>query len=437
MVRWTEASNLHSIPTDCPQRDERKGWLNDMTVRIDQALYNYDLSSFYSKWIDDIGDTQASDGSIRDYAPSLGSETPADPVSASYLLVALKSYMFYGNERIIRQHYDGFKKWVDYLNLRTENGIVNYSSWGDWAPPIKFATESGVNAGWVSKYTPGAFMSTGYLYYCARIVSEMAYFLGNKDDEIFYKKLAIKTAGVFNKKYWNEQFGGYELNNQACNSFALFLGLVDKEKIPRVIDNLVADVKKHDYHLTTGNLCTKYLLEMLTEHGYPEVAYKIAIQETYPGWGFMLANGATTLWERWEYETSAMNSLNHPMMGSVDSWFYKYLVGILPDPSKVGFEKFTIHPYIINEIDFVEGEYNSVKGIIKSAWNKTPGLINMDITIPGNSTAIVYIPTRNIANITESNQKIENLNEIKFLRTEDSYAVYQVGSGTYHFKSDW
>jgi alpha-L-rhamnosidase len=434
MVCSTEASNLYSIPTDCPQRAERLGWLNDLTVRIDQALYNFNLSRFYSKFINDIEDTQDADGSITDTAPFRWGNRPADPVDASYLLLALKSYEFYGNERIIRQHYDGLKEWIDYLNSRTENGIVNYSYWGDWSPPIEF----GVNSGPVSKFTPGLLMSTGYLYYCSRIISQMADLLGNENDKSFYTKLAEKTAIAFNNKYWDEKTRGYGSNNQACNSFALFLGLVDKEKVPSVVDNLAKDVVNHNYHLTTGNLCTKYLLEMLTEHGYSEVAYKIAAQETYPSWGFMLANGATTLWERWEYATgSGMNSLNHPMMGSVDSWFYKYLVGILPDANGIGFEKFTIHPYIIDELNFVEGEYNSVKGIIKSGWKKEPGSIYLNVTIPGNSTAVVYIPTKNKNSITEGNRKIDLLNGVKFLRIEDKYSVYEVGSGTYHFKSNW
>lgn len=434
MVRSTEASNLYSIPTDCPQRSERMGYLNDMTVRIDQALYNFNFSRFYTKWIDDIEDTQGPDGPITDTAPFRWGERPADPVSASYLLLALKSYEFYGNERIIRHHYKGLKAWVDYLNSRTEDGIVNYSSWGDWSPPVEF----GVNSGPVSKNTPGVYMSTGYLYYCSRMISQMAGLLGNENDKLIYARLSEKTAVAFNGKYWNEKTGGYGSNNQACNSFALFLGLVDKEKIPRVVENLVKDVENHNYHLTTGNLCTKYLLEMLTENGYPEIAYKIATQETYPSWGFMLANGATTLWERWEHETGgAMNSHNHPMMGSVGSWFYKYVLGILPDIDNPGFEKFTIHPVIFNELDFAEGKYQSIKGMIKCSWRKEEGSMFLNVTIPGNSIATIYVPTKNFKSITESNREVGKVDELKFLKAEGNYALFQVGSGFYRFKSDW
>lgn len=435
MVAATEASNLHSVPTDCPQRDERMGWLNDLTVRIEQALYNYDLSRFYAKFIDDVEDTQGPDGTITCTAPYRYGTRPADPVCASYLLLALKSYEFYGNTEIIRRHYAGLKAWVDFLNSRTENGIVNYSYYGDWSPPIAFGVDGSSP---VSQFTPGKLMSTGYLYYCSRIISRMAGIIGNQADVKYYEELAVKTAEAFNKTWWDEKAGGYGSNNQACNSFALFLGIVDKEKIPSVVNNLVADVQKHDNHLTTGNLCTKYLLEMLTENGQVETAYKIATQETYPSWGYMLANGATTLWERWEFETGgAMNSHNHPMMGSVDSWFYKYILGILPDANGPGFEKLTIHPYIIGDLTFAEGELNTIKGRIKSAWKKEKGSVYLTISVPCNSLATVYVPSTNTRSITEGNRSIRNRKEIKFLFAKDNYAVYQVGSGTYQFKSEW
>ncbi|HZK97017.1 MAG TPA: family 78 glycoside hydrolase catalytic domain [Prolixibacteraceae bacterium] len=438
MVANTESNNLHSIPTDCPQRDERMGWLNDMTVRIEQALYNFDLSRFYMKWIDDIRDTQGADGTITDTAPFRWGFRPADPVSASYLLVALKSYEFYGNESIIRQNFNGLKAWVDYLHSRTDDGIVNYSYWGDWSPPEEFGTPGSIGSGAVSKYTPGKFISTGYLYYCAGIISQMASIIGNNEDKIHYCKIAIRIAEAINKTYWKDDIGGYGSNNQACNSFALFLGIADKYKINRVIANLVEDVKNHNFHLTTGNLCTKYLLEALTENGHADIAYKIATQDSYPGWGFMLANGATALWERWENKTGGeMNSHNHPMMGSVGSWFYKYVLGILPDIHGPGFEKFFIKPHIFNNFDFAEGEFHSIKGIIKSGWKKENGFLQMNLTIPGNSIAKVYVPTLNREKIKENNVDIDQSKGLKFLGMEDDYAIFELGSGSYHFKSVW
>ena len=435
MVSWTEANNLHSIPTDCPQRDERMGWLNDLTVRIEQALYNFDLSRFYPKFIKDIEDTQGADGTITCTAPFKYGSRPADPVCTSYLLLAWKTYEFYGNEEIIRQHYSGLKAWVDYLISRTKDGIVDYSYYGDWSPPLAFGEGP---YGAVSKNTPGLLMSTGYLYYDCKLISWMAHLLKKDADEARYAKIAERTAKAFNSKYWNEQTGGYGSNNQACNSFALYLGLVDKERVPRVVENLVKDVKAQDYHLTTGNLCTKYVLEVLSDHGYPDVAMKIAAQETYPSWGYMLANGATTLWERWEGNgTGAMNSLDHPMMGSVDSWFYRYCLGILPDVRYPGFEKFTIRPSIVADLNSADGQFTSTKGPIKSSWKKEDGFFYLDVTIPGNSTASVYVPTKDRSGITEGGQPVAQVKDVKFLNMQDDYAVYQIGSGSYRFKSKW
>ena len=434
MVVNTEASNLHSVPTDCPQRDERMGWLNDLTVRIEQAIYNFDMSRFYDKFIDDIEDTQEEDGTITDVVPFRFGMRPADPVSASYLILAQKSYEFYNNSRMIYDHYDGMKAWVDYLYSRSNDGHVEYSYYGDWCPPRDFLMDP--NGSGVSRDTPGQLMSTGYLYLCALILSDMAELIDRPNDVVYYKKLADETAAAFNREYWNEEIGGYASNNQASNSFALYLGIVEEENVSRVISNLVEDVKKHDYHLTTGNLCTKYLMEVLSDYGYSEIAYKIATQTTYPSWGFMIENGATTLWERWEHLTGdAMNSHNHPMMGSVGSWFYKYVLGIAPSAEHPGFEQFTLRPFIFEELDFVEGQLETIRGTIEISWRKEKNnLLKMDVTIPPNSTAIVYLPANHQNKIREKGKNISRINEIEIVGEENGNIVAKIGSGNWSFE---
>ena len=434
MVVNTEASNLHSVPTDCPQRDERMGWLNDLTVRIEQAIYNFDMSRFYDKFIDDIEDTQEKDGTITDVVPFRFGMRPADPVSASYLILAQKSYEFYNNSRIIDDHYDGMKAWVDYLYTRTNDGVVEYSYYGDWCPPRDFLMDP--NGSGVSRDTPGQLMSTGYLYHCALLLSDMAARIDRPDDVVYYQKLSDEIAAAFNREYWNEETGGYASNNQASNSFALYLGIVDEDKVPRVISNLVEDVKKNDYHLTTGNLCTKYLLEVLSDYGYSEIAYKIATQTTYPSWGYMLANGATTLWERWEHLTGdAMNSHNHPMMGSVGSWFYKYVLGIAPSAEHPGFEQFTIKPFIFEDLDFVEGQLETIRGTVKVSWRKEKNnLLKMDVTIPPNSTATVTLPADHQRKIREGGKNISRINEIEIVGVENGNIVTRIGSGEWNFE---
>jgi alpha-L-rhamnosidase len=437
MVQHTEASNLYSVPTDCPQRDERMGWLNDMTVRIEEALYNFNLHRFYAKFIEDICDAQDEKGGIADTAPFRYGARPADPVSASFLLLAAKSYEYYGNTEIIRRHYAAMKAWVDYLSTRTKNGIVDYSYYGDWSPPAAFGMK-GEGYGAISVNTPGQLMSTGYLYYSAKILSQLAKVIGNVDDQKKYDDLAARTMQAFNDKYWDEEKGGYGTNNQSCNAFAVFLGAPGKERLPRVMANLVKDVKEHGYHLTTGNLCTKYLLEALTENGEAEVAYKIATQVTYPSWGYMLSEGATTLWERWEYATGgSMNSHNHPMMGSVGSWLYKYVAGILPDPQHPGFGQFILRPYVFDGLDHAAATYQSVKGEIRSSWKKTKGGLEYNVSVPANSVATIYIPSKDAGSIKEGGGRISRLKGCKFLRMEKQAAVYEIGSGDYRFESKW
>lgn len=390
MVRNTESNNLHSVPTDCPQRDERMGWLNDLTVRIEQAIYNFDMSRFYAKFIKDVSDTQDELGRITCVAPFRFGMRPASPVSASYLIMAEKSYEFYGNRRIIADNYEGMKAWTDYLASRTENGVVQYSAYNDWCAPYLNNPNMAE-----SPDTPGLMMSTGYLFFCESLISRMAAVLGLEEDARSYADRAAATRAVYNREWWNEEKGGYYSNNQACNSFALWLGMPEADQVPRVVENLARDVREHDYHLTTGNLCTKYLMEMLTEHGHVDEAYRIASQTTYPSWGFMLANGATSLWERWENLTGGgMNSHDHPMMGSVGSWFYKYLVGITPDWDHPGFEHFTVKPYVPKGLASVEGSLETVRGKIAVSWKKQGSTIFLDVDVPGGATATVYVPSR-------------------------------------------
>lgn len=177
-------------------------------------------------------------------------------------------------------------------------------------------------------------------------------------------------------------------------------------------------------------------MEVLTENGQAEVAYKIATQTTYPSWGFMLANGATTLWERWEYLTGdAMNSHNHPMMGSVGTWFYKYVLGIAPNVNYPGFEQFTIKPHLLKELTFAEGKLETVKGTIAVSYRRQGNRLVMNVTVPANSTALLYLPARSVNGVTENGKKIASIDEISFLKAENGYVVLKVGSGNYQFNS--
>jgi alpha-L-rhamnosidase len=394
LVRNTEASNQHSIPTDCPQRDERMGWLNDMGARLDELLFNYNASRFLPKWLDDIQDAQHPlSGAITDTAPYRFGSRPADPVSVCYLLIPWQLYRHYGDRRILSEHYIGLKAWVDYLVSRSTDGILAYCYYGDWAPPISEGVDGSSP---VSAHTPGALVSTAFLFYHASLLVRIAQVLGNALDATLYTGLAEHIRVAFNREFWNEALGGYGSNNQACNVLALYVGLAPEERKPRIFANLVHDVETlHHCHLTTGNLCTRYLLEVLSAFSRSDLALKVALQTTYPSWGFMLENGATSLWERWELATgSGMNSHNHPMLGSVGSWLYKVLGGIDVQEDAVGFDCIFIHPYITPEVGFCRAAVNTMRGRVESAWQtgKNPGSYSLQVRVPVNSRADVVIP---------------------------------------------
>ena len=445
MVRQTEASNLHSLPTDCPQRDERMGWLNDMAARTEEAIYNFDMVRLLSKWTADIADEQdPQTGAITDTAPFRWGHRPADPVSVCYLLIPWLLYVHYGDTHTMSERYVGIKAWVDFLTSRTENGIVNYSYWGDWAPPIQFGVTGSQGSSAVSKDTPGQLVSTACYAYSAQLLSRIANVLGNKKDATTYEALARQVADRYNDRYWDEESGGYGTNNQACNAISLYMELVPETRRERVIANLVENVVElNDGHLTTGNICTKYLLEALTQAGHADIACLIASQETYPSWGYMLANGATSLWERWELATgSGMNSHNHPMLGSVGAWFYRAIAGLQADPTWPGFEHFDIRPNIISGLDYARASLKTIRGTIECGWQAANGKLLLDLFIPVGSQARVFIPIPIGATLLEGNTVLWK-NEQSIGDTQNGLKIQRLGqdilcmpgSGRYHFQS--
>lgn len=392
MVVQSEASNLHSIPTDCPQRGERLGWLNDMTVRSEQGIYNFHLARLYRKWIDDIADTQDTDGSITDTAPFKWGKRPADPVSASFIQTAWHLCTYYGDRNAIDTHYHAFGKWVDCLLRMTEEGLLNYSSWGDWAPPKAHAIKGSVSDA-VSKETPSALVSTAHLFHQLNLLVKMGALVGDKDGATLRLQQAKEIHDAFNKTFWDSNQSTYASGNQASNAIALYFELVPPAQREDCIASLVKAVEKENYHLSTGNLATKYLLEALSLNGQHEIAYRIATQETYPSWGYMLANGATTLWERWEHATgNKMNSHNHPMLGSVSSWMYRHLAGIQANESGPGFSSFYLEPKPAVGLQHIEASYNSPKGPIHCHWQIDLEKFRMDFSVPTNTRAEIHLP---------------------------------------------
>lgn len=452
-INWTEQSNLHSIPTDCPQRDERLGWINDMTVRNECALYNFRLAQLYTKWLRDIRDTQGEKtGAITDTAPfRVFGCRPADPVGAVTFLLPWNMYRHYGDKRIIEECYDANKKLAAYLKRNSTEYIIRWATMGDWASPVGETDKNSIGGGAVSTVTPLRLMATAYFYYDCCLMANMARVLGREEDAAYYLYEAGKIKQAFIREFYNPQEKCFGKNSQGSNTIALYLGLVPEADRDAVLKNLIADIQSNDMHLTTGNMCSRYIIEVLLQNGYRDIAYELLTQTTYPSWGYMIENGATTLWERWEKVTeecpmSKMASHNHPMYGAVGVCFYKYFAGIDADEKEPGFKNVIVRPVIPTKLQKVEAGVQTLHGKIGNTWEKKKdGSFFMRTEIPFNCTATVRIPlgelelqdpviTVNGRKIYEHHKYIEGADYLSLKETEKDAITFLTGSGIYEFE---
>lgn len=391
----TEKANIHSIFTDCPQRDERLGWMNDATVRFEETPYNFDIGRLFPKVVADIMDTQSEDGAITCTAPFVLGFRPADPVCSSFLIAGQQALLYTGNLAVIRRAYDSFVMWEERIGQLAKDYIVEYTAYGDWAAPVYACVDGDTNIDATnSRCTPGAFMSTGYYYYNAQLLQEFARLLGKEEDAAAYRKLAEEIRSAMLEKWWDEERAVMATGSQACQSFALWLGLVPKERAQAAADHIHRELVSCGYQFTTGNLCTRYMLEMLTRYGYVEDAWTLMTREEYPSIGYMIQNEATTVWERFELKKSNhMNSHNHPMYGAVGYWFYAYLAGIRPVAE--GFEEMMIRPYFPRKLLSVNARVETVKGDVAVRWIRRYGKVFMYVTLPFGTRARIWFAGKN------------------------------------------
>lgn len=447
-ICWTEESNLHSIPTDCPQRDERLGWINDMTVRNECALYNYRLAALYTKWLGDIRDTQGSKtGAITDTAPfRVFGCRPADPVGASLVLLPWNMYLHYQDTRILEENYEAIRRFLGYLERNTTNYIIRWATMGDWAAPIEDNDVNSIGGGAVSLVTPPRLMATAFFYYDCTLMVKISKVLGKEAEAVYYQQLSEKIKAAFIETYYNREKKCVASNSQGCNTIALYFGLIPEEDRGAVLKNLVEDiVVTHNTHLTTGNMCSRYIIEVLLTNGYEEVAYDLLTQTSYPSWGYMIEKGATTVWERWEQivsecSLSIMASYNHPMYGAVGVCFYKYFAGIDVVEAAPGFQKIQIRPIVPEKLHHVKASVYTMRGMVKNEWTVSDGSFHMESEIPFNTGGEIYIPKGNkdvkdIQIMINGNKVYGNgCAQASDLREENNYFVFSAVAGKYEIE---
>ena len=387
MVVQTERANLHGIATDCPQRDERMGWMNDATVRFEEISYNFETGRLFPKIIADIIDTQSEDGAITCTAPYVFGSRPADPVCSSFLVAGAQALLHTGNRKLIEEAYGAFRKWNECLISHSSGHIVDFSYYGDWAGP----QDACIDDSPCSAVTPGLLMSTGYCYYNACQLSRFAVLLGDTREAAAQQAIAEDIRLAFHAKWWDESTATVATGSQACQAFALWLGILPESSRPKAAKLMNDDVESRGFRITTGNLCTRYLLDMLCEYGYADTAWKLITREEYPSWGYMMQNGATTVWERFELKKDpGMNSHCHPMFGAVGFWFYRYIAGI--EPVGPNWEKIRIKPHMPQSLSHAEASVDTPRGPVAAKWFRQYGKTFLHVTVPFGATAEVCLP---------------------------------------------
>ena len=379
----TERDNMHSILTDCPQRDERMAWMNDATVRFEETPYNFNAAQMFPKILQDIKNEQRTEGQFTCCAPYIYGGLPADPVCSSYLVAAKEALLHYGQLGVVDEFFDGMAAWEDYLLSRSPDGTVNYSYYGDWAgPSYACITEEFA----CSAVTPGELMSTGYSYFNCKLLSEFAHLTGRTEAREKYQAAAERVQKAFLDKWFDKETGKVATGSMGCQAFALWLGILPPEYETLVASVMRDDLVSHDYKFTTGNLNTRYLMDMLTKYGYIEDAWRVITSEEYPSFGYMFQNEATTIWERFELKKNpGMNSHNHPMYGAIGYWFYAYLAGITP--TAPGFARVSIKPYFPEKLLSCHAVVDTLMGDISVRWSKRYGKCYLFVQLPFGVTA--------------------------------------------------
>jgi alpha-L-rhamnosidase len=441
-ILWGLRGNMLGVPTDCPQRDERLGWMGDAQVFAPAACWNTDMAAFFTKWMRDVRDAQADDGRFPDFAPH-----PFDPnarfsgVAAwgdAGVIVPWVVFQRYGDLQILRENYESSKRWIEWIRRNNPDFLwrkARGNDYGDWLNGDSLIQEGYPKTG---AEIPKDLFATLIFGHSTRLVSQMAEVLGKEQEAKEYGRLANAIRQAFQKTFvdQNARIVG---DTQSGYALALAFDMLPKNQRAQAVAHMVEAVEKYDRHISTGFVSTIQLMHALTAAGYQKVAYQLLNNKTFPSWGYSIEQGATTIWERWDgyvkgrgFQDPGMNSFNHYTFGSVSDWMWKNIVGI--DTVGPAFKRIVIHPRVGGGLEWAKGTYESVRGPIGVDWKKTGERLSIDISIPPNSTATVYVPVTEKTVVKESGNPIGDVAGVKTLRHEDGCVVFAVGSGTYRFQ---
>ncbi len=435
-IQWGQKGNFLDVPTDCPQRDERLGWTGDAQVFSRTATFNMNVENFFAKWSKDIAADQI-DGSVPFVIPNvLG---PHDAGSTGWADVATivpwNVYLAYGDKRILEDQYNSMKAWVEYMHKKSNNDLWNTGfHFGDWL----FYRPEDDNDGRAA-VTDKYLIAQCFYAHSTQLLINAAKVLGKGGDVSTYTALLQKIKDAFLKEYMTPN-GRLVSGTQTAYVLALNFDMLPEALRKQAAARLANNVISYNNHLTTGFLGTPYLCHVLSRFGYDSIAYKLLLQTTYPSWLYPVKMGATTIWERWDgikpdstFETPGMNSFNHYSYGAIGDWMYRSMAGIDTYEDGPGYKHIKIKPHIGGNFTNVSASLITYYGKVSSAWKVEANTLEMDVDIPVNTTATIYVPANSADLVSENASPVNSVKDIKVMGTEDGYVVLHVGSGHYHF----
>ena len=425
-ICWTQRANYVSVPTDCPQRDERLGWTGDAEVFIRAGTYNADAAAFFTKWLVDLDDAQTTDGQFPSIAPQLGREKLGGSGAAAWAdagtICPMTTYGVYGDRRLLEQHYPAMVRWVEYCRKSSKKLLRPSQGFGDWLA--------------IDKHTPKDVLATAYFARSCRLVAEAAEVLGKKNDAQKYGKLSEQIKAAFEKAYVASD-GRIKGDTQTCYVLALAFELLTEKNRAAAAQHLADNIRAHDNHLTTGFVGTGLLLPALSRSGGNALAYRLLLNDTYPSWGFQIKHGATSTWENWNGWTPESgffdphgNSFAHYAFGAVNEWMFCTMAGI--DFAEPGYKTILLEPQPGPGIDWVKASYRSINGTIGSAWKKDGDRLLFDAIVPANTRAVVRLPVRSLSEVTESGKPLAEAPGVTIPDGLDGKA-FELEAGEYHF----
>lgn len=446
---WSQRGNMHSAPTDCPQRTERFGWLGDMHAFAQTSIYNMDMAGFLTKWIGDIRDSQLDDGRFPNLAPHPSDTDWLKWYNAEYgpawsdagVVIPWLVYLNYGDKRILELQYEPATRWIKFIYESNLDLIWRHNrggDYGDWLNGSMTALEEYPRR---ESEVPKDLFATAFFAHSVDLVSRMAKVLGYQEDAARYEALYADIKEAFSRTFVSPD-GRITGDTQAGYALALNLNLISDSLRPRVTSYLLDAIVKYKNHLSTGMQTTHRMMLELTRNGHHDEAWRIISDRSVPSWGHMVEMGATTMWERWDgylkngkLQSPNMNSFNHMAFGAVGEWIWKSLVGINLDENNPGYKHFMIRPRTVEQPLSIRGEYATIRGTIVCDWKKVDSKFNITLEIPTNTTATVHVPAKKAGGVREGGKRVKSASHVVFIGMQDGCAVYRVSSGKYSFAS--